>query len=286
MSLLTSQRGPVIITNAQSLAGFAPRSQWTANHLKEAGWGDEVVKVSVSPSGRFDGAESGPLWGLSQDEEVLVRPPETHMRLHDLLTLLSQPTSESFYLEYNALHQYLGETFASSMAPRPPISSSLRPLLTNLWLGKGSTTSPLHYDEYENLLAQINGVKQLLLFPPEDYPNLQYTARPKGRLSYEWPNTFTRTPIDAKGRAHKVVFAASINWTHPDPRQALALEGCSPMVCELQPGETLLLPAYWHHEVHSHAAQRGQDEEEGEQPLNVAVNFWFRNVTSPPECFL
>ena len=30
------------------------------------------------------------------------------------------------YLEYNALHQYLGETFASSMAPR--------------------LQSPLHYD--------------------------------------------------------------------------------------------------------------------------------------------
>ena len=41
----------------------------------------------------------------------------------------------------------------------------------------------------------------------------------------------------------------------------------------LSPGDVLYLPAYWHHEV-----QSVPEEKEG---LNIAVNFWFQNVTNP-----
>jgi hypothetical protein len=130
--------------------------------------------------------------------------------------------------------------------------------------------------------SQVRGTKELLLFPPEDLPHLEYTARPKGVLRYAWPDTFTREPIDAAAKAKRVVFAASINMTHPDARQRRALAQCTPFRCTLKRGETLLLPAFWHHEVFSHAAE---ESEPGEQPLNVAVNFWFRNETAPPPGF-
>ena len=71
-----------------------------------------------------------------------------------MLALLQHATPESFYVEYNAAHQYLGDRL-QAMAPLPPHPPSLRPLLQNLWLGKGATTSPLHYDDYENLLTQV-----------------------------------------------------------------------------------------------------------------------------------
>ena len=129
------------------------RAAWSRDGLCAA-LGELPVRVSVSASRRFDGAEEGPLWGLGAGEEVLVRPPETHMRLRDVMALLQHPTPEAFYVEYNAAHQYLGDRL-QAMAPLPPHPPSLRPLLQNLWLGKGATTSPLHYDDYENLLTQV-----------------------------------------------------------------------------------------------------------------------------------
>ena len=42
----------------------------------------------------------------------------------------------------------------------------------------------------------------------------------------------------------------------------------------LKAGDTLFIPAYWHHEV-----QSVPDKEVG---LNIAVNFWYKNLTAPP----
>lgn len=59
---------------------------------------------------RFDGPESGDLWGLSTEDEVLVRPPTTSMAFEDFVQLLkAKDIQETFYLEYLAVHQYLGE---------------------------------------------------------------------------------------------------------------------------------------------------------------------------------
>lgn len=68
----------------------------------------------------------------------------------------------------------------------------------------GNTTSPLHYDDYENLLCQIRGTKEILLFPPSDLPYLYYTGRAKGHLEYEYPGTFRRKTIEAN--KYQVIF--------------------------------------------------------------------------------
>lgn len=62
---------------------------------------------------RFDGPEPGDLWGLGPGEEVLVRPPATSMAFSDFVRLLREEgIKETFYLEYLALHQYLGAPLA------------------------------------------------------------------------------------------------------------------------------------------------------------------------------
>ena len=60
---------PVVITNFQD---DWQRELLTSPSLLRR-FGGEIVRVSVSPSGRFDGPEPGPLWGLSENKDVLVR---------------------------------------------------------------------------------------------------------------------------------------------------------------------------------------------------------------------
>lgn len=56
----------------------------------------------------------------------------------------------------------------------------------------GGTTAVLHYDDYENLLCQVRGTKELVLFPPKDLENLYYVGRRKGKLEYDFPGKWTR----------------------------------------------------------------------------------------------
>lgn len=155
-----SKNRPVVVTNFQN--AWADRSDFSSSSLVSK-FGDSVVRVSVSDSGRFDGPENGTLWGLSSTEDVLVRPPQTSMLLADFMHLTQrEDMRETFYLEYLALHQYLGENM-TGMMPLPAFvaDAGLEHLVTNVWIGSRPTTSPLHYDDYENFLVQIHGVKEV-----------------------------------------------------------------------------------------------------------------------------
>lgn len=255
-------------------------------------FGEDLVRVSVSEHGRFDGPEAGDRWGLSSDIDVLVRPPATTMRFRDFLYLVkSSATRETFYLEYLALNQYLGKQFLdlipfpesllSYIGGIPRNSSSdgrggagmLEHLVTNLWIGSKPTTSPLHYDDYENFLCQISGYKELILYPPSDLEYLYYIGRPKGILKYSYPGVFTRDPSSVD--KNHFVFGSSVNIDRPDLQRFPRFTNAKPIRVLLKPGQVLYLPSFWHHEVQSIPSD---DDDDG---LNIAVNFWFKNVTFP-----
>ncbi|CAM9512172.1 unnamed protein product [Ectocarpus sp. 12 AP-2014] len=267
MEAFVNKSKPAVIKNFQD--GFAPKEAWSWTALSER-FGDSMVRVSLSETGRFDGPEPGDMWGLARGDEVLVRPPTTSMAFSDFVRLLRQEgIKETFYLEYLALHQYLGTPMAE-MVPLPTAAaeSGLELLLTNLWVGKGGTTAVLHYDDYENLLCQVRGTKELMLFPPKDLENLYYVGRRKGKLKYHFPGKWTRDELDGP---NKVIFSSSVRLDDPDFERHPRLRLCRPYRVVLQEGDVLYMPAFWHHEVRSYP-----DAEGG----NVAVNFWFRNVTS------
>ena len=267
---------PVIITNFQD--DWASPDAFTKKKLEDK-FGEYLVRVSVSESGRFDGPENGTLWGLGPDTDVLVRPPATSMLFGDVMKLMSRSNNkETFYLEYLALNQYLGQDFLN-MIPIPGHvnSTNLKHLVTNLWIGSTPTVSPLHYDDYENLLCQIKGQKEVILFPPNDHKNLYYVGRPKGTLQYSYPGQFTRDRTKVESRS--VVFGSSVNIDDPNFIRHPLYKNSHPIRALLKPKDVLYLPAYWHHEVQS--IPHDDDDDDDNDGINVAVNFWFANMTAP-----
>ena len=274
---------PVVITNFQQNWGngsdFSPQSL-----IKK--FGNDIVRVSVSQNGRFDGPEKGSQWGLSDTEEVLVRPPTTSMYFKDFLVLSGSQrkfNDENFYMEYMALHQYLGKNFLE-LIPLPRIvdelvekkkqgsSDGLELLVSNLWLSYNRPTiSPLHYDDYENLLCQIKGTKEIILFPPSDYKRLYYTGRAKGILQYDYKDGFHRNLSSLDTRSFE--FGSSVNIDDPDYLKHPLYKQANPIRVVLKAGDVLFLPSYWHHEVQSLPDERSH--------LNLAVNFWFTSVSKP-----
>ena len=86
------------------------------------------------------------------------------------------------------------------------------------------------------------------------------------------------------------VFGSSVNVDDPDLGRHPLYRKANPIRVVLSAGDTLYLPAYWHHEVQSLPAEESESESESEPgsgtdvwaaPLNVAVNFWFANLTAP-----
>lgn len=131
---------------------------------------------------------------------------------------------------------------------------------------------------------------QLILYPPEDHSKLYYVGRPKAKLAYEYPGNFTRDRATLDMKAY--VFGSSVNVDQPDGRRHPLYAAARPVRAVINPGEVLYLPAFWHHEVQSIPGepQQGLAEKQGvgaaaaalPTGLNVAVNFWFANITAPP----
>ncbi|XP_021915181.1 HSPB1-associated protein 1 isoform X2 [Zootermopsis nevadensis] len=98
--------------------------------------------------------------------------------------------------------------------------------VSTIWIGNDGAHTPCHLDTYGcNLVAQVYGRKQWILFPPE-------------RTSSLLP---TRTPYEESS------IYSNLNFYSPDPNMADELqEAC---VVTLKPGDVLFVPHHWWHYV-------------------------------------
>mmetsp|Transcript_22324 Transcript_22324/g.75146 ORF Transcript_22324/g.75146 Transcript_22324/m.75146 type:complete len:446 (-) Transcript_22324:374-1711(-) len=129
-----------------------------------------------------------------------------------------------------------------------PQSVGWRDLSSNLLLvGQKGNVTPAHYDEQQNLLAQLVGRKRVLLFPPEAWRQL-----------YPYP------------RCHPHDRQTLLDFAAPDLGRFPRFAEARPLEAVLGPGDVLYIPQYWWHYV------------ENLDAATVSVTFWHKDTDAGP----
>jgi len=117
--------------------------------------------------------------------------------------------------------------------------------LKSIWIGNQTRIAP-HFDFPANLACNIQGERRITLYPPEQLENL-----------YIGPLDFTPA-----GQPISLVDSLAPDYER-FPRFKLAEEAA--FTTTLQPGDAIVIPSMWWHQVEATAA------------LNVLVNYWWRD---------
>ncbi|XP_017879809.1 HSPB1-associated protein 1 isoform X2 [Ceratina calcarata] len=158
-------------------------------------------------------------------------------------TDLHKDDKKWYYFDYKYMHEWF--------KTKPEIINSLNWKIfgidksgddSTLWIGSKGAHTNCHQDSYGcNLVAQIHGRKEWLLFPPNATNFLQPT-----RIPYEESTVYSKYNF----------FCA----TKEDETKILKLEE-GPRLVTLEPGDVLFVPPGWWHYVES-------------LDLSVSVNIW------------
>ena len=162
---------PVVLTGLlddwPAVQRSSPR-RWDLDYLWRKA-ANSTVKAYVSPDGEYEAVRRADdvvagervCSGCAADEQVLLRPAETEMRLEHFLWLVQgydNPEKAAFYLQKHPLAKWRRLGLVEDVTPPPHerLAPFLRPMHELLWLATQCTVGPLHYDEQENLHAMVN----------------------------------------------------------------------------------------------------------------------------------
>ncbi|KAF2068816.1 hypothetical protein CYY_009862 [Polysphondylium violaceum] len=146
------------------------------------------------------------------------------------------------------LDDFKNPSFLSTLESNSETNFTISP---HVWFGTGNTITPLHFDSYDNFLAQIVGYKYIRLYHPNQKPNL-------------YISTTNSNNEKSKKTAQNNISLVDIE--NPDfIKYPLLLEANkSYMDAILEPGDMLFLPnLYWHY-VRSLSP-------------SFSLSFWFSN---------
>jgi hypothetical protein len=161
-----------------------------------------------------------------------------------LLASLDDPESPSFYVGSTDLDGYFpGFTAGNDLTLDDPMFARV---LKSIWIGN-RTIASTHYDMSNNIACVVAGRRRFTLFPPDQVANL-------------YPGPLEPTP---GGQVVSLVDLRAPDLARfPDFAQALG----AAQVVEMEPGDALIYPALWWHNV------------EALGPFNILINYWWNDV--------
>lgn len=216
---------PVIISGA--MEGWPALERWTHEYIKTRA-GERSIRVSIAHQGVHfhDGKD-----------KIL---DSSEMKLADYVDLITSETISDglVYAAMAPIRKWLPELWDDLRYPLYVDSATCAP--PNLWYGPGKSVSPLHYDENQNFLAQINGHKKVVLYPPREIRNL-----------YPFPFHYAARHL------------SRVNVLEPDHARYPGYQRAACGVAHLGPGDMLFIPLFWWHAV------TGLDQ-------NISVNYWWK----------
>lgn len=241
---------------------------WRERLVALAGDGAET-DVNVTPTGRGDASAATP------EGAVFVTPLVRRLPLREALALVCGDNGGSCGVRYlsgqndNVRAQMPGLLAdlggdAGCGAASAALGASLDAV--NIWIGVDARiVSTTHKDSYENLVSVIRGVKRFVLLPPSDVLWLYERGLPLS--AYEHNDALCGSDASCWCIARDAS-GARVPWICVDPEAPdLArfplFENASAVAVDVRAGETLYLPALWHHQV-SHP----------EPGATIAVNSW------------
>ena len=173
------------------------------------------------------------------DNDIMVT--KSQMRIGDVLAKIGDVQQPRVYLRHAILPGIHGDALAPVIAAVQqmidgPGATPLNASLCRLWIGSAGNCTPLHYDRCHGVLGQLTGTKRFVLVDPEDtsnvYPHSSTSPAAHGsRVDVAaWANE--ATVADARTRFPK--FERAVRY-----------------FVDLQPGDCLITPAGWWHDVTS-----------------------------------
>jgi len=156
---------------------------------------------------------------------------------------LGDPGAPSFYIGSTDL-----DLFLPGLAHENHLPTSLSPFadyppMASIWIGN-RTIASTHYDFSNNIACNLVGRRRFTLFPPDQIANLH-------------PGPLEPTP---GGQVVSMVDLRDPDFERfPSFREALD----AAQVAELEPGDLLIYPAMWWHNV------------EALDPFNAMINYWW-----------
>ncbi len=228
-------------------------------HLPLVAAGLESAEAAIAALKSFDGGRSVTAfvgapsikgrWGYDATCTALNFARESgsfSAYLDRMLATLGDALAPSVFIGSTDIDQYLPGLRASDALEFADPQLVAHPPLVSIWIGNRTTTAA-HYDMSNNIAVCMVGRRRFTLFPPDQIANL-------------YPGPLDPTPA---GQVVTMVDIADPDLDRfPDFAKAMAVGE----IADLEPGDALIYPALWWHQV------------EALDAFNAMINYWWNDT--------